>query len=64
MNFSDWSEFYRHGENWQNFRSKVQQVLLQPRVAKQYIKPIEETAMAFLERYTMTYTTLTAYVSA
>ncbi|KAF2902389.1 hypothetical protein ILUMI_03786 [Ignelater luminosus] len=39
-----------HGENWQNFRSKVNQIMLQPRVAKMYIKPIENTADAFVER--------------
>ncbi|XP_069679419.1 probable cytochrome P450 301a1, mitochondrial [Periplaneta americana] len=39
-----------HGEKWYNFRTKVQQAMLQPRTAKLYIKPIEETAVAFVER--------------
>jgi hypothetical protein len=40
----------RHGENWHNFRTRVQQAMLQPRTAKLYVKPIEETAMAFVRR--------------
>ncbi|XP_076231363.1 putative cytochrome P450 49a1 [Calliopsis andreniformis] len=39
-----------HGENWYNFRSKVQQVMLQPRTARMYIGAIEETSLAFLQR--------------
>ncbi|XP_046666276.1 probable cytochrome P450 301a1, mitochondrial isoform X1 [Homalodisca vitripennis] len=39
-----------HGEQWYRFRSKVQQPMLQPRTAKLYIQPIEETAEAFIER--------------
>uniref|UniRef100_A0A1B6CMB7 Cytochrome P450 n=1 Tax=Clastoptera arizonana TaxID=38151 RepID=A0A1B6CMB7_9HEMI len=39
-----------HGEKWYNFRSKVQQPMLQPRTAKLYTQPIEETACAFVER--------------
>nr|UZE89914.1 cytochrome P450 CYP301B1 [Chrysoperla zastrowi sillemi] len=39
-----------HGKNWHNFRTKVQQSMLQPRIAKLYIKPIEDTANAFVER--------------
>ncbi|KAL0111389.1 hypothetical protein PUN28_012939 [Cardiocondyla obscurior] len=39
-----------HGESWYNFRSKVQQVMLQPRVARMYISAIEEASMAFLHR--------------
>lgn len=43
--------FYdRHGESWLKFRSKVQQPLLQPRVAKLYCKGIEETAQLFVSR--------------
>ncbi|KOX77763.1 putative cytochrome P450 49a1 [Melipona quadrifasciata] len=39
-----------HGESWYNFRSKVQQVMLQPRTAKMYISAIEEASLAFLQR--------------
>ncbi|KDR23725.1 probable cytochrome P450 301a1, mitochondrial isoform X2 [Zootermopsis nevadensis] len=39
-----------HGENWYNFRTRVQQAMLQPRTAKLYTKPIEETAVAFVKR--------------
>ncbi|KAI5738726.1 hypothetical protein M8J77_010467 [Diaphorina citri] len=39
-----------HGQQWYDFRSKVQQPMLQPRVAKLYVTPIEETAIAFVER--------------
>uniref|UniRef100_A0A8D9A7N3 Probable cytochrome P450 301a1, mitochondrial n=1 Tax=Cacopsylla melanoneura TaxID=428564 RepID=A0A8D9A7N3_9HEMI len=39
-----------HGQQWYDFRSKVQQPMLQPRVAKLYVKPIEETAVAFVDR--------------
>ncbi|PSN38977.1 putative cytochrome P450 301a1 [Blattella germanica] len=40
----------QHGESWYNFRTKVQQPMLQPRTAKLYVKPIEETAKAFINR--------------
>ncbi|XP_076179671.1 putative cytochrome P450 301a1, mitochondrial [Ptiloglossa arizonensis] len=39
-----------HGEDWYNFRSKVQQVMLQPRTARMYISAIEEASLAFLKR--------------
>ncbi|XP_033343108.2 putative cytochrome P450 301a1, mitochondrial isoform X2 [Megalopta genalis] len=39
-----------HGEDWYNFRSKVQQVMLQPRTARMYISSIEEASLAFLQR--------------
>ncbi|OAD61457.1 putative cytochrome P450 49a1 [Eufriesea mexicana] len=39
-----------HGESWYNFRSKVQQVMLQPRTARMYINAIEEASLAFLKR--------------
>ncbi|OXU24592.1 hypothetical protein TSAR_011043 [Trichomalopsis sarcophagae] len=39
-----------HGEGWYNFRSKVQQVMLQPRTARMYIGTIDEASQAFLER--------------
>lgn len=50
INFKLLFLIYRHGQAWQDFRSKVQQVLLQPKIAKLYMKPIEETADAFIER--------------
>ncbi|XP_031772563.1 probable cytochrome P450 49a1 [Apis florea] len=39
-----------HGESWYNFRSKVQQVMLQPRTARMYINSMEEASLAFLQR--------------
>ncbi|KAK6626345.1 hypothetical protein RUM43_006656 [Polyplax serrata] len=39
-----------HGQNWYNFRTKVQQPMLQPRTAKLYVNTIEETAEAFIQR--------------
>ncbi|KAF7378859.1 hypothetical protein HZH66_015093 [Vespula vulgaris] len=39
-----------HGESWYNFRSKVQQVMLQPRTAKMYVGSIEEASRSFLLR--------------
>ncbi|XP_014260193.1 probable cytochrome P450 49a1 [Cimex lectularius] len=39
-----------HGEKWNIFRSKVQQQMLQPRIAKLYIGQIEETADEFVQR--------------
>lgn len=42
--------FLRHGESWYNFRTKVQQPMLQPRTAKLYVKSIEETAETFVTR--------------
>ncbi|XP_029174794.1 probable cytochrome P450 49a1 isoform X1 [Nylanderia fulva] len=39
-----------HGESWYNFRSKVQQVMLQPRTARMYIGAIEEASEALLRR--------------
>ncbi|XP_015596996.1 probable cytochrome P450 49a1 isoform X2 [Cephus cinctus] len=39
-----------HGESWYNFRSKVQQVMLQPRSARMYIGAIEEASQSFLRR--------------
>ncbi|VVC39834.1 Hypothetical protein CINCED_3A013845 [Cinara cedri] len=39
-----------HGEKWYEFRTKVQQPMLQPRTAKFYIGTIEDTAIAFVNR--------------
>lgn len=40
-----------HGESWYNFRSKVQQVMLQPRTAKMYVGSIEEASRSFQLRF-------------
>ncbi|XP_066591364.1 probable cytochrome P450 49a1 [Prorops nasuta] len=39
-----------HGESWYTFRSKVQQVMLQPRTARMYTGAIDEASSAFLKR--------------
>ncbi|XP_012279583.1 probable cytochrome P450 301a1, mitochondrial [Orussus abietinus] len=39
-----------HGESWYDFRSKVQQVMLQPRTARMYLGAIEEASLAFVRR--------------
>ncbi|CAH0560855.1 unnamed protein product [Brassicogethes aeneus] len=39
-----------HGENWQKFRSKVNQIMMQPRAAKMYVKAIESTSQEFINR--------------
>ncbi|KAJ8973422.1 hypothetical protein NQ317_016705 [Molorchus minor] len=39
-----------HGEKWQSFRSKVNQIMMQPRIAKMYVKAIESTAQEFVDR--------------
>lgn len=42
--------FCRHGESWSEFRSKVQQVMLQPRIASMYVSAIEESSLSFIKR--------------
>ncbi|XP_048511072.1 probable cytochrome P450 49a1 isoform X2 [Athalia rosae] len=44
------STLYWHGESWYNFRSKVQQVMLQPRTAKLYVGAVQEASEAFVQR--------------
>ncbi|XP_034937560.1 probable cytochrome P450 49a1 [Chelonus insularis] len=39
-----------HGESWYQFRSKVQQVMLQPRIVSLYTSAIEESSLAFIRR--------------
>ncbi|XP_020713396.1 probable cytochrome P450 49a1 [Ceratitis capitata] len=39
-----------HGKNWALFRQEVQQILLQPQTAKQYVPPLNEIASEFMER--------------
>ncbi|XP_069671910.1 probable cytochrome P450 301a1, mitochondrial [Periplaneta americana] len=38
------------GEEWQKFRSKVNQIMMQPRATKLYIGPIDSVADDFVER--------------
>ncbi|KAK0075834.1 hypothetical protein PV325_006249, partial [Microctonus aethiopoides] len=38
-----------HGESWSEFRSKVQQVMLQPRIASMYVSAIEESSLSFIK---------------
>ncbi|XP_065211300.1 probable cytochrome P450 301a1, mitochondrial [Planococcus citri] len=39
-----------HGQKWLEFRSKVQQPVLQPRIVKLYVREIEVTANSFISR--------------
>ncbi|XP_057340783.1 probable cytochrome P450 49a1 [Microplitis mediator] len=39
-----------HGESWYKFRSKVQQVMLQPRIVNLYVGAIEESSLDFIKR--------------
>ncbi|KAF4528572.1 hypothetical protein B566_EDAN015719 [Ephemera danica] len=39
-----------HGQQWHDFRAQVQQVLLQPSVARQYVTPLNEIAADFMDR--------------
>ncbi|CAH1406869.1 unnamed protein product [Nezara viridula] len=39
-----------HGEPWRTFRTRVQKPILQPRVVKQYIAPIQTVTELFIER--------------
>lgn len=39
-----------YGEEWHNFRSKVNPILMQQRIVEQYISPLEEVADDFIER--------------
>ncbi|CAG9762906.1 unnamed protein product [Ceutorhynchus assimilis] len=39
-----------HGINWQKFRSKVNQIMLQPKSARLYSKVISQTAEEFVQR--------------
>lgn len=41
---------FSHGERWQEFRSAVQPVLLQPKTMRLYIKAIDEVAMDMIQR--------------
>lgn len=48
--YADYFLCFRHGQKWYEFRTKVQQPMLQPRTAKFYIGTIEDTATAFVNR--------------
>jgi len=50
LDFANGTSYFRHGEKWYEFRSKVQQPMLQPRTAKFYIGTIEDTATSFVNR--------------
>ncbi|KAJ3658851.1 hypothetical protein Zmor_010569 [Zophobas morio] len=39
-----------HGEKWQDFRSRVNQIMLQPRVTKMYVKSITATSQELVDR--------------
>ncbi|XP_017465203.1 PREDICTED: probable cytochrome P450 49a1 [Rhagoletis zephyria] len=39
-----------HGKNWAMFRQEVQQILLQPQTAKQYVPSLNEIASEFMQR--------------
>ncbi|EFA02807.1 cytochrome P450 301B1 [Tribolium castaneum] len=39
-----------HGDRWQNFRTKVNQIMLQPRVTRMYVKSIETTSQELVDR--------------
>lgn len=40
----------RQGEAWGDFRTKVNQIMMQPRNAKLYIPGIDEVSMDFVEK--------------
>lgn len=39
-----------HGEKWLEVRSKVNPVMLQPKIVKMYIEKVDQVAMEFLEK--------------
>jgi hypothetical protein len=41
---------YSQGEEWQKFRSKVNQTVMQPRSTKLYVGPIDAVASDFIKR--------------
>lgn len=43
-------EHSSQGEEWYEFRSKVQQVMMQPRATKVYVPGIDEVASDFIEK--------------
>lgn len=41
---------YRHGEQWREFRSRVQKPILQLSTVRRYVKPLEDVTNYFIER--------------
>jgi len=41
---------FSQGETWQKFRSKVNQIMMQPKSTKLYVGPIDSVASDFLKR--------------
>lgn len=39
-----------HGENWWHVRSKVNPVMLQPKIVKMYIEKVDQVAIEFIEK--------------
>uniref|UniRef100_A0A1B0G778 Cytochrome P450 n=1 Tax=Glossina morsitans morsitans TaxID=37546 RepID=A0A1B0G778_GLOMM len=39
-----------HGKTWELFRQEVQQILLQPQIAKKYVSPLNDIATEFMAR--------------
>nr|CAD7435857.1 unnamed protein product [Timema monikensis] len=39
-----------HGDQWREFRTRVQRPILQPRTVRKYIQPIEEVTSHFINR--------------
>lgn len=42
--------FSSHGQQWDDFRSKVQQTMMQPNTAKKYLAPLNQITDEFLLR--------------
>lgn len=42
--------FHSQDEDWYNFRSKVQQVLMQPQATKVYIPNMDKVAREFIDK--------------
>lgn len=40
----------RQGKEWQEFRTAVNQVMMQPRNTKQYVEPIDRVTQEFIDR--------------
>lgn len=45
-----WNLNYRHGEQWREFRSRVQKPVLQLSTVRRYVQPLEEVTDYFIER--------------
>lgn len=42
--------WFRHGERWKQFRTKVQKPVLQPAIVRQYIHPLEKVTNDFITK--------------